>query len=77
MISRWCRAAATAIWARAREFDRNEGLLSIALLLLTVAAWPRFGRQALAIPGAALLWIVLPTRMPFIARPPVLKKGQD
>lgn len=76
MISRLCSGIAIAIWARILELDRNEGTLTIALALLTVAAWPRFGRQALAIPGVVLLWIVLPVRKPFVMRP-MPKKEQD
>lgn len=78
-LNQYGNAAAAAVWSRVVEFDRVEATLAVALVLLTVAAWPRLGRQALAIPGGVLLWIVLPSRVPFIARPPTAsaKKGQD
>lgn len=72
-------AVAAAVWSRVIEFGRVEAVLALALVLLTVAAWPRLGRQALAIPGLVLLWIALPSRVAFIARPPAppAKKGHD
>ena len=47
----------------------EEVLLLLALVLLTVGVWPVLGVPTLAIPGAVLLWLVLPQRTAFIARP--------
>lgn len=47
----------------------DELAITVALVLVTVALWPALGRQALIAPGLVLLWVALPARAPFIARP--------
>lgn len=44
----------------------DEIVLTVALTLLTIALWPWAGRSALALPGAVLLWIAMPSRAPFV-----------
>lgn len=65
--SRWPRLA--GIWAAlVAAIGADEALLAIALILLTVGLWSHLGPTALTVPGAALLWIALPTRAGFVAR---------
>ena len=45
----------------------DEELIILALALVTVGLWPRFGQQALVAPGIVLLWLVLPQRHAFFA----------
>lgn len=54
----------------------DELLLVVALALVTVALWPRFERLALLVPGLVILWVVLPSRSPFVARPPTATKAE-
>ena len=54
----------------------DELLIVVALTLVTVALWPRFGRQALLVPGLVVLWVALPSRAPFIARPTLSAKSK-
>lgn len=49
--------------------NADEVATMVALVLVTVALWPRFGRLTLLVPGIVLLWIALPVRRPFVARP--------
>lgn len=51
----------------------DEILVSIALVLVTVALWPTFARGALLAPGLVLLWVALPARSVFLIPPPVDK----
>lgn len=62
------RKGLTAI-ASALSTAIEELLIAAALTLLVVGLWPRFGREALLVPGVILLWLVLPARLPFIDRP--------
>ena len=42
----------------------------VALALVTTGLWALIGRVALVVPGVVLLWIVLPSRPPFVLRRP-------
>ena len=68
------RVAALAVTATSHAvraaFGIDEILLVAGLVLITVAAWPAIGQYALACPGLVLVWIALPSRSPFISRPP-------
>jgi len=48
----------------------DELLLALALVLVTSGLWSVLGSAALTVPGGVLLWIVMPSRAAFIARPP-------
>ena len=48
----------------------DECLLIMALALVTSGLWVAIGRGALVVPGVVLLWIVLPSRPPFVLRRP-------
>lgn len=47
------------------EISRDEIVLAVGLILVTVALWPDFGIRSLIVPGAVFLWHALPTRAPF------------
>lgn len=51
-----------------REVDADVVGLGLALALLAAGLWPDLGWRALAVPGAVLLWLVLPSREPFVIR---------
>lgn len=70
LFQRW-RNRATAALAVAVGVD--ELLLAIALALLSAGAWMVWPPSGLLAPALVLLWIVLPSRAPFIARPPAVK----
>lgn len=56
----------------------DEALLALALTLVTVGLWPRFGVEALVAPGLVLLWIFLPARTALIGSagdPATRRKG--
>ena len=74
-VARWpaLRAGLTAPWRAlgrgiAREVDADVVGLGLALALLAAGLWPDLGWRALAVPGAVLLWLVLPSREPFVIR---------
>lgn len=54
----------------------DELLLTLALVLIVVGLWPISSRwigtglPSLIVPGMTLLYVVLPPRAPFVARPP-------
>lgn len=52
-----------------RLFGADEFVLIGALVLLTAGLWSAVGMLALVAPGAALLWIAVPSRAPFVIRP--------
>jgi len=72
-VSRWTRLRAALASARqAIGLDDLVFVLALALLSLGVGmVWIPGG---LIVPGAVLLWLVLPSRAPFVTRPPVSKK---
>ena len=61
------------MWRRFRKAlggQLDELALAVGLGLVTVGLWPSIGLLALVVPGAVIVWIVLPARGPFMARPP-------
>lgn len=74
MIRRWwrrsCYGAGVAWRAVTSVIAREELLVLAGLILLTHGLWPLLGQQALVAPGLVLLWIGVPQRVTFIARPP-------
>lgn len=48
----------------------DELALIGALALLVAGLWPVLGQRALVVPGLVWLWIALPSRHPFVSRPP-------
>lgn len=48
---------------------RDELTLLVGLGLLTAGVWPVLGVSSLAVPGAIVVWLVLPARLPFVHRP--------
>lgn len=64
------RTSSARLWLALRAIiGLDEVLLLVGFGLITVALWPAIGRLALLIPGAAIIWLVLPTRAPFLHRP--------
>lgn len=53
----------------------DEIMLVAALALITTGLWLLAGQAALLAPGFALLWIGLPSRMPFIVQPGVFPRS--
>lgn len=54
----------------------DELQLLVGLTFVTVALWPLLARLALVVPGGILVWLALPSRAPFVHRPPVdVEKG--
>jgi hypothetical protein len=51
-------------------FGVDEALLGVALVLLTAGLWALVHVAALIAPGLVLLWVALPPRHAFVARPP-------
>lgn len=51
------------------EVGREELLLALGLVLVTIALWPVFAQGALIVPGTALIWIAMPTRRSFVETP--------
>jgi hypothetical protein len=70
------RVSSAIVAAVARAVGVDELLLLLGFALTTVALWPAIGVLALLVPGAAITWIALPPRQPFVARPPELKKAE-
>lgn len=46
-----------------------ELIFVCALGAITAGLWPVIGQAALVVPGAVLVWLTLPTRLPFVNRP--------
>lgn len=53
----------------------DEVVLVAALALITTGLWLLADQAALLAPGFALLWIGLPSRMPFIVQPGVFPRS--
>lgn len=51
------------------ESSLEEILIGIGALLIVAGLWSHLGALALVVPGSVLLWIGLPSRAPFIAKP--------
>ena len=60
------RLAGAAI---AREIGREELVLCAGLALVAGGFWLVWTPGALLAPGAVLVWLSLPPRRPFVARP--------
>ena len=61
-----------ALWkATSSVIGLDECFLIVALALVTTGLWALIGRGALVVPGIVLLWIVLPSRPPFVLRRPI------
>jgi len=56
--------------ALAREVDAQSVVLGLALGLIAFSLWNVWRPGVYLVPGIILLWIVLPTRRPFIERTP-------
>lgn len=52
-----------------KSIEIDEILLVAGLVLLVVGLWPWIGAAACVVPGAVLVWLSLPAREAFIARP--------
>lgn len=55
----------------------DEALLAVALALIAIGFSKVWLPGAYLVPGFVLLWIVMPARAPFIARPPVSPQKPD
>lgn len=55
----------------------DDVVLVVALLLIAAGFWEAWRPGAFIVPGIVLLWLVLPSRAPFVARPPVVKKPAE
>lgn len=77
MISRLRRAwwvitfvsGRAAAWA-ADAIDKEDLLTLVGLLLVASGLWSVSRAAALILPGLILLWMFIPTRPPWIERPP-------
>ena len=47
----------------------DEVVFIAALLLIAVGLWLVVGQASLIVPGCVLLWVGLPSRLPFVMRP--------
>ena len=47
----------------------EELLLLVGLVLVSFGLWSVWKPGAFLVPGAVLVWIALPSRSPFVARP--------
>lgn len=50
-------------------FEREELLLTFALALIARGLWLAWQPGAYLVPGVVILWMVLPSRKAFVARP--------
>lgn len=71
--SRWQGVRGALARARA-AIGLDDLVLLLALLLLAVGFWQVWTPGAFIVPGLVLLWLVLPSRAPFVTRPPSSKK---
>lgn len=68
------RVAAAAVRAAVGVDDL---VLAAALMLLAIGFALVWLPGAFIVPGLVLLWLVLPSRAPFVTRPPAPKKPAD
>lgn len=54
--------------ALSRMIGIDEALLLLGLLLLAYGLWLFWQPAAFLVPGGILIWLVLPSRAPFISR---------
>jgi hypothetical protein len=71
VISRAYKASAAAI---AGFFGVDECFFVLALTLLAVGSYQVWPPAAALVPGAVLLWVYIPQRTPFVARPRTVKQ---
>lgn len=58
------------VWTRAlRELDAQTLIFTSGLALLSIGAGMVFRPAAFFVPGGILVWMLLPARPPFVARP--------
>lgn len=69
-LRHWCLAISGWLGS-----NLDEVLLSVGLWCVCYALWPRFGREALIVPGITMIWIGLPSRVSLVARLPEKRKG--
>jgi len=70
-LTRCRRTLATAGRAIASEVGRDELFLAAGLGLLGYGLWlTPWQPAAFIVPGAALVWMALPPRRPFVVTPP-------
>lgn len=77
MRRRSAAMVAAALEAIARAIGPDELQLGAALGLIAFGCWYVWKPAAALVPGAVLLWIALPTRKTFIARPPEIRKRRS
>lgn len=63
------RSLAAVASAIAGEIGRDEIYLASGLALIAAGCWLTWQPGAFLVPGATLVWIALPSRTAFIARP--------
>jgi hypothetical protein len=68
-IGGWVRRVLQGVGATVRS-NAEELAVGAGLVLITVGLWPPLGISALVVPGAALVYVALPSRLPFVLRPP-------
>ncbi len=59
-----------SLWRTVRDVDIEEVLCALALVLIGFGFWDWFRPLSFAIPGFVILWIALPSRVPFFDRTP-------
>lgn len=72
-VTRWARVRAMASAVRA-AVGLDDLVLVLALALLSIGVGLVWVPAGLIVPGLVLLWLVLPSRAPFVTRPPAPKK---
>jgi hypothetical protein len=63
------RKRLSAIGSVAKANAEELGVL-VMLALISAGLWPYVGQGALVVPGLVGLWLLLPSRLPFLVRPP-------
>ncbi len=65
------RANLGAVWlAIVAAIGIDELALALALGLIGLGCWMVWKPGAFLVPGLVLLWLALPSRAPFVSRPP-------
>jgi hypothetical protein len=75
-IRRACKAVLVAVVS---HFDTVDEIgFCLALLLLSYGTWQVWRPGAALVPGAVLLWLYLPQRTSFVAKPrPIVKRDDE
>ncbi len=71
-LSRFGKALWSAWSALTKAIGVEEALIYTALGLLAAGCWQVWQPGACLVPGAVMLWLYLPSRRPFIERPPAV-----